>query len=265
MNPPEEILEIIIEVAKKAGEFLQQAQSELKNIKIIEKSANQLVSEIDINTEKVIVNHLKNSYPDAGFITEEDTITQESKELSFIIDPLDGTTNYLHHLDLYSVSIAATYKNELIAGVVYVPSRNELFSASKGGGAFLNNQNIHVSSSRVLKDSLLATGFPYYAFNEMHAYLESLSYFMKTTRGLRRMGSAAIDLAYTACGRFCGFFELNLNTWDVAAGILLIQEAGGIVSNFKGELGDLSGKEIMASNKEIYTEMKEVLHNNFYI
>lgn len=250
--------------AKKAGDLLIQFQHDLGNLKIQEKSANQLVSEADIQAEKLIVQELRTTYPMASFITEEDTANQAVNDLCFIIDPLDGTTNFLHGLDLYSISIAATLKDSLIAGVVHIPSRNQLFRAVKGQGAFLNNEPIFVSKSSTINDSLLATGFPFYAFDEMDNYITSLSYLMQNTRGLRRMGSAAIDLAYTACGKFCGFFELNLHTWDVAAGILLVQEAGGKVSTFKGVEGDLSGKEIMASNSTIYSEFKSILNRNFY-
>lgn len=259
------ISDAIQEAARLGGAFLLESQKEIASIQIKEKSKNQLVSEIDVNAEKIIVKALQNKYPSAGFITEEDTITHKKSELCFIIDPLDGTTNFLHNLPIYSVSIAATFQDELIAGVVYIPASQELFHAVKGNGAYLNNHSITVSQSQLLSDSLLATGFPYHAFEGMDAYIRSLEYLMQNTRGLRRMGSAAIDLAYTACGRFCGFFELNINTWDVAAGILLIQEAGGKVSTFNDQGSALSGKEIVASNPSINKELKRVLVNNFYL
>lgn len=259
----EKLLDAIKQAAMQAGIHLLSGQQQLKDLVVTEKSSNQLVSKIDVETEKIIVAALLRIFPDAGFITEEQTIATAAKPLHFIIDPLDGTTNYLHGLDLYSVSIAAVLNGQLTAGVVYVPSRNELFSAIQGKGAFLNDQRISVSASNKLKDSLLATGFPYYNFEGKEAYIKSLDYLMQHTRGLRRMGSAAIDLAYTANGRFCGFFELHLQTWDVAAGILLVQEAGGIVSDFAGIEGDISGKEILASNPSIYAVFKSVLANNF--
>ncbi len=259
------ITEAILEAAQVAGAFLLQSQKEIASIEVQIKSLNQLVSEIDINAEKRIVQILKGKFPEAGFLTEEGTTIQQKAELCFIIDPLDGTTNYLHNLPIYCVSIAATFNDVLIAGVVYAPASQEMFHAMKGNGAFLNHQPITVSQSRNLNESLLATGFPYYAFEEMDAYIASLEYFMQNTRGLRRMGSAAIDLAYTACGRFCGFFELNINTWDVAAGILLVQEAGGKVSTFNDQGSAMSGKQIIASNPAINTELKRVLVNNFYL
>lgn len=259
-----QVCETMTTACLEAGTYLNVSQLGLSNVEVIEKAANQLVSEIDITTEQMLVAHLLKTFPDAGFITEENTVSQDEKELCFIIDPLDGTTNYLHGLQLYSISIGATFHGELIAGVVYVPQQKEMFSATKGGGAYLNNNPIKVSDSMKLQDSLLATGFPYYNFDEVEHYISSLNYLMQNTRGLRRMGSAAIDLAYTACGRFCGFFELHLHTWDVAAGILLVQEAGGIVSDFKGEEGDISGREIMASNTGVYKEMQEVLEERFY-
>jgi myo-inositol-1(or 4)-monophosphatase len=259
-----QVMHSLKDIALDVGSYLLSAQQKLQDIDVNEKSLNQLVSEVDVSAERQIVAFLKEEYPDAGFITEESTVEQKSADLSFIIDPLDGTTNFLHGLDLFSISIGATFKNELMAGVVYIPSRNELFMAYKGGGAYLNSERIQVSTSQNLKDSLLATGFPYYNFDGMDSYIQSLNYLMQNTRGLRRMGSAAIDLAYTACGRFCGFFELHLHTWDVAAGILLIQEAGGVVSDFKGNVGDISGLEIIASNTGIYKEMRSVLEERFY-
>jgi len=249
--------------AQEAGRFLLEGQQKLAQISVLEKSPNQLVSEMDVDAEKQIVQLLQEEFPHAGFITEEDTIEQKKAELSFIIDPLDGTTNFLHGLEVYSVSIGAVYQNELIAGAIYIPARNELFHSIKDQGAFLNNEAIHVSNTPQLKDSLLATGFPFYAFKEMDAYIASLSDLMKQTRGLRRMGSAAIDLAYTAQGKFCGFFELNLHPWDVAAGILLVQEAGGKVSTFNGTEGDWSGAEILATNGNLHAEFQSVLSQYF--
>lgn len=259
----EKLLSSLKQVAKLAGDYLLNAQSSLEQIVIKEKELNNLVSEVDVNTEKLIVTYLKERFPEAGFVTEEATVHKEKKNLHFIIDPLDGTTNFLHGLEVYSVSIAAVLNKELIAGVVYVPARKEMFSASLGNGAFLNDQIISVSKSNSLSNSLIATGFPYYDFQGKDSYIKSLDYLMQNTRGLRRMGSAAIDLAYVACGRFCGFFEMHLHPWDVAAGILLIEEAGGKVSDFSGKNRNWSGKEVLASNPGIYENFKKVLQKSF--
>jgi myo-inositol-1(or 4)-monophosphatase len=259
----ERVLKSLMNVAKEAGLYLMESQKKLNLIEAQEKTPNQWVSEVDVNAERLIVDFLKQAYPEAGFITEESTVENKAKELHFIIDPLDGTTNFLHGLDLYSVSIAAVYHNSLIAGVIYVPSRNEMFSAMLNGGAFLNEQPIKVSKSSSLRNSLIATGFPYYNFKGKKEYIACLDYYMQNTRGLRRMGSAAIDLAYVACGRFCGFFEMHLHPWDVAAGILLVEEAGGKVSDFKSNSRDWSGREIVATNKGIYSEFQKVLISEF--
>jgi len=246
--------------AKIAGEFLLHNQQRIGQIKINEKSTNQLVTEIDIEAEKIIISYLQSHYPDASFVGEENTVLKPKvNDLQFIIDPLDGTTNFLHGLPMYSVSIAATFHQVLVSGVVFIPVLAQCFYATKNGGAFLNNQAIEVSCSKVLSESLLATGFPYHNFKQMNEYLNCLKYLMENTRGLRRMGSAAIDLAYTASGNFCGFFELNLNTWDVAAGALLVKEAGGIYSNIGGDKFDISGKSIIAANPYIYTSLQTLL------
>jgi len=250
-------------ITKKVGDFLIESQKRVNAVEISEKSTNQLVSEIDVTSEKMLVEEILMLYPKAGFITEENTIKTSQQDLIFIIDPLDGTTNFLHGLPLYSISIAATYKQELVSGVVLIPVLKECFYATKNEGSFLNGEKIRVSESENFEESLLATGFPYYNFKEMDSYLDCLQYLMENTRGLRRMGSAAIDLAYTAAGRFCGFYELHLNTWDVAAGALLVREAGGVYTDFKGNENDISGKEIVAGNKKIHAAMKALFADKF--
>ena len=258
-----ELIKSLEEISLKAGEYLLVSQQKLDILTVEEKTANQLVSEVDVNTEKMIVAHLSKDFPEAGFITEEGTSAQNEKELHFIIDPLDGTTNFLHGLGVYCTSIAAVYKNELVAAAIYVPVTKEMFTATKGDGAFLNGISIAVSKTDRLSNSLIATGFPYYNFEGKENYIKSLDFYMQNTRGLRRMGSAAIDLAYTACGRFCAFFEMHLSTWDVAAGILIIEEAGGKVSKFNGDKRDWSGKEIAASNKNLNKDFVAVLQKHF--
>ena len=259
----QKLVDDMAQIAKTVGSYLMDEQQKLKDIEIIEKSANQLVSIVDVTAEKQIVAYLKQQWPNAAFITEEDTVEKKESDLQFIIDPLDGTTNFLHGLDLYSISIAAVVKEKIVAGVVYVPLRNQLFTATLGGGAFLNNQPIQVSNTKKIADSLLATGFPFYNFKQKEAYIQVLDQLMQGSRGLRRMGSAAIDLAYTAAGNFCGFFELHLHPWDVAAGILIVREAGGTVSKFNGNEDCLDGSSILATNAAIYQEFSTLVNKYF--
>ena len=226
----------ICTIATDAGAFLLQERSKFQREAIEYKGLNNLVSYVDKETEKQLVTALRQLLPEAGFITEEGTTGQEADPtaLNWIIDPLDGTANFIHGLPVFSVSIGLAQGSTPIAGVVYDPNRKECFSAWQGGGAFCNDVKISVSPATQLGESLIATGFPYYSFDQMQKYLHILESLMQQTHGLRRMGSAAIDLAYVACGRFEAFYEYNLNSWDMAAGVLLVREAGGLVTDFDG-------------------------------
>ena len=197
--------------------------------------------------------------PDAGFITEEDTPDVTGKSWEWIIDPLDGTTNFLYGVPCFSISVGLRRDEKLVAGVIYEINQNELFYAWENGNAFLNNKTIRVSQRRNLMESLLATGFPFRDFSNLEKYLQAFAYFMRHTRGIRRFGSAAVDLAYVACGRYDGFFEYSLNPWDVAAGVIIVQEAGGIVTDFSGGDNYLFGKKIIASNPHIAGELRKIL------
>lgn len=233
-------------IARQAGAFIRQESRAFDRKSTEYKDVNNLVSYVDKETEKQLVDALHALLPEAGFITEEGTTAprQAGNEadktgLNWIIDPLDGTANFIHGLPVFSVSVALAEGSQSIAGVVYDVPRDECFSAWRGGGAFVSLQGaaeekISVSSAATLGESLIATGFPYYRFEGMQHYLHILESLMQQTHGLRRMGSAAIDLAYVACGRFEGFYEYNLNSWDMAAGVLLVQEAGGLVTDFTG-------------------------------
>lgn len=254
------MIEKIESLCRKAGSFQLEHFQTIAPNQVQDKGLNQLVSFVDIETEKILVDGCQSITPNCGFITEENTIEKATgQEWIWIIDPLDGTTNFLHGLPAFSISIALMHHGELAAGAVYVPTWNEMFTATKGGGAFLNGQRITVSPSRELKTSLIATGFPYYEFQHVPGFLNALKELMQSTHGLRRMGSAAIDLAYTACGRFDGFFESGLNPWDIAAGILLIKEAGGTVSDYEGTEDCLFGKSILASSFQLYPEFYSVI------
>ena len=224
----------IAAIARDAGAFLMQERAKFQRDAIEYKGLNNLVSYVDKETEKQLVAKLRDLLPEAGFITEEGTTGTEAdpSALNWIIDPLDGTANFIHNLPVFSVSIGLAQGKTPIAGVVHDPNRDECFSAWQGGGAYCNDQKISVSPAQTLGESLIATGFPYYSFEQMQPYLLILESLMQQTHGLRRMGSAAIDLAYVAAGRFDGFYEYNLNSWDMAAGVLLVREAGGTVTDF---------------------------------
>ena len=251
-------------LVRRTGAWILEQQALLSGLDVHDKGLNQLVSRVDREAEQQLVQGLGRLLPEAGFITEEDTVAQErNREYTWIIDPLDGTTNFLHGLPLFSVSVALARGEELLLGIVDVPALHESFTALRGGGAWLNGSPIRVSERDSLSAALLATGFPYTEFTQLPAYLEVLHHFMQNTRGLRRMGSAAIDLAYTACGRFDGFFETGLAPWDVAAGILLVQEAGGKASDFRGGGDMLFGKEIIAGNMSVHTAMQTCIQQYF--
>jgi myo-inositol-1(or 4)-monophosphatase len=249
------ICEQTIEISKKAGAYIKQEALTFDRSKIEMKGFNDLVSYVDKQAEVQLVKALKKIVPEAGFITEEGTDTTRQERFNWIIDPLDGTTNFTHGLQHYAVSVALMEYNEIILGVIYNPSHDECYYAYKGGGAYLNDAAIQVSDAPALKDSLIATGFPYYDFNLTQQYLQVLGSFMSNSHGVRRIGSAALDLAYVAAGRCEGFFEYNLKPWDVAAGIIIVLEAGGKLSKFTADGDYLFGGEIVASNGNIHQEM----------
>jgi myo-inositol-1(or 4)-monophosphatase len=251
------------DLAKSVGSFIIGESSLFSMDKVEEKSMNQLVSYVDKTAEEKLVAGLKMIFPEAGFITEEQTITTEEKEYMWVIDPLDGTTNFIHQIPVYSISIGLLRNKKPVMGIVYEVNRNEMFYAWEGSKAYLNGKEISVKQNPSLSKSLLATGFPYYDFHGMQAYLNTLQYFMKHTQGMRRLGSAAVDLAYVACGRFDGYFEYGLSPWDVAGGIFIVQQAGGKVSDFKGGDDCIFGREIVASSTALYPEFFEVIKKEF--
>lgn len=263
-----EHLEFLLETTKRCGEFQLQHFNKVKYDMVSDKGLNQLVSYVDVESEQMLVQACQSLGP-ADFVTEENTVQDqrsdkgegdtnegqgEDRRWRWIIDPLDGTTNFLHGLPVFSISLALQDRGETVLGIVDCPALHETFWAVKGEGAWLNGHPISVSETDSLKSSLIATGFPYFNFDKMKPYTDVLQALMSRTHGLRRMGSAAIDLAYTACGRFEGFYEMNLSPWDVAAGALLITEAGGRVADFKGGSGYIFGKEILGSNSALHEE-----------
>jgi len=259
---PSEILQSVILTAKKAGAFIKNERKNFTSDKIEIKGLNDLVSYVDKTSEEIIINDLNKIFPLAGFLVEENT-RSEKKEYNWIVDPLDGTTNFIHGINCYAVSIALENKGEIILGVVYEICNDECFYAYKGGGAFLNGKPINVSENKHLKDCLIATGFPIHNFDKIKPYLKTLELLMKTTHGIRRIGAAAADLCFLACGRVDAFFEYNLNPWDVAAGALIVKEAGGKISDFNKGNNWLYGKEIIACNKSVFEEFSSLIFSCF--
>ena len=253
----------VISVTKQSGEFIRREAINFDREKIEYKGLHDMVSYVDKTAEMNLVRGLKILLPEAGFITEEKTNTILEDEYNWIIDPLDGTTNFVHGVPTFSISIALQHKEELILGVVYEINRDECFSAWKNGGAYLNGKKISVSKAMTIENTLLATGFPFYEFSKLEPYLNVMRVLMQKCHGLRRIGSAAIDLAYVACGRFDGYFEYNLNSYDVAAGIVLVKEAGGEVFDFSGGNNSIPKREIIATNGKISSELLEIIKHEF--
>ncbi|MCK5824514.1 MAG: inositol monophosphatase [Ichthyobacteriaceae bacterium] len=253
----------VIETAKKAGAFMKKEQEGFSESKVEEKSINSLVSYVDKTAEKMIVDDLLKYLPEAGFIAEEGTSTKIGETYNWIIDPLDGTTNYIHGLPTYAVSIALKKNDKIVLGVVLEVGMNECFYAYGNNKAYLNKKEIHVKTTSELKDTLIATGFPYYDFSRNEAFYNTLITYTQKTRGMRRLGTAATDLVYVACGRFDAFYEYGLSPWDVAAGAFIVEQAGGKVSDYKGENDWLFGKEIIATSSNIYNDFAQIVFDEF--
>jgi len=264
----ENIARQLVELVRETGHYLLQERQNFDRGVVEFKGINDLVSYVDKQAEIQLVAGLKNILPDSAFITEEGTEgSLDWNNLNpntpyWIIDPLDGTTNFVHGLPIFAISIGLLFHGKLIVGCVHDPNRNECFYAWEGGGAWCNEMQIHVSPAPELKGCLLATGFPYFNFSGIQKYLNTIHDFMQKCHGLRRMGSAAIDLAYVASGRFEGFFEYNLNPWDVAGGMVLVQEAGGKVTDFSGQPHALFGREIVAAGPA-HSEILDVIAENW--
>jgi myo-inositol-1(or 4)-monophosphatase len=260
-----EILSESAVVVRETGHWILQQSTQFSSSDIIYKGTNDLVSFVDQQAEAKLKQGLSEIFPDAEFIAEETSANYEEVGDGYywVIDPLDGTTNFLHKLPVFAVSVGLIYQKQPVLGLIYEPNRDELFTAAKGLGAHLNGKPIHVSPENSLSKSLLATGFPYYDFSYQDRYLELLKELMRSSHGLRRMGAAAIDLAYTACGRFEGFFEANLKPWDVAAGKIIIEEAGGMVTNFSGGQDVIFTGEIIGAGP-IFSEFLGTLQTKWF-
>jgi len=259
----EEITKQVITLSKEVGVFIKGEANKLKTSQVEEKGVHNLVTYVDKQAEKSLVAGLQKLIPEAGFIAEEDQSLKKGERYNWIVDPLDGTTNFIHSVPLYSISIALTDGDELILGLIYEINLEECFYSWKGADAFLNGKKITVSTKDKLDNSLLATGFPYYDYSLLDPYLKLFEDLMKSTRGVRRLGSAAVDLAYVAAGRFEVFYEYGLNPWDVAAGAFLVQQAGGRLCDFKDGNNYVFGKQIVASNGKTHNEFMQKLHSFF--
>jgi myo-inositol-1(or 4)-monophosphatase len=253
----------VMDVCHEVGDFIDREGSGFDISRIEQKEGfNNLVSYVDKESESKLVKALSKILPGSGFMGEEGTDIQGSNDYRWIIDPLDGTTNFTHGLPLFAISIGLAKKDKIVMGIIYEVNRKEMFHTVENNPAYCNGKEIHVSPIRSLKESLLSTGFPYYEFEKMNAYLQIISNFLRQSHGIRRLGSAATDLAYVACGRFEGFFEYNLNPWDVAAGTFLVQQAGGVVTDFKGGNNFLFGGELVAGCA-VQPEMLKVIRKEW--
>ena len=253
------MLTVAIEAAREAGRFLKYSVGKVRNIEVKQGEVRNLVSEIDKGSEERIISIIRRHYPAHAILAEEGGGSASSSEYKWIIDPLDGTTNFLHGVPIFSVTIAIERKGEIVGGVTYDPNADELYTAERGSGAYLNGKRLRVSESSELVNSLLVTGFPYDLAARPGRTVEHFIRFLMEARGVRRLGSAALDLAFVAAGRFDGFWEVYLNPWDMAAGSLLVTEAGGKVSGYEGGPLDLYAKRIVASNGRIHERMVELL------
>ncbi len=256
------LCELTIPVVRSVGEFIRSEVEKISKSDIITKEHNSLVSYVDKSAEEKLVAALSVIYPGSGFITEEDTVDQVRKEGTWIIDPLDGTTNFLHNIPHYAVSVALMIEGEIVCGVVLNAATDHCYYAWKGGGAYHDGEVITVSETAQLSDSIVATGFPYRK-DDVTPLLSMLTDMMRHARGIRRMGAAALDLVYVACGRFDCYYEANINAWDIAAGILIVQEAGGKVDDYSAGDDIIFGGKIMASNGIIHDEVLGLLYGHF--
>ena len=255
MNPT---LNIAVRAARSAGNVIIRNLGKLDTLAIHTKDRNDFVTEVDRQAEQEIIYILRKAFPSHGILAEESGL-QEGDEYQWIIDPLDGTTNFLHGFPQFAVSIAMRHKGRLEHGVIYDPLRQEIFSASRGAGATLNDQRIRVTNRKTLEGSLLGTGFPFKSQQHLETYLDMFRALFPQTAGIRRAGSAALDLAYVATGRLDGFWEIGLSIWDMAAGVLLIQEAGGLSSDFTGGHEHLESGNIVAGNPKLFAEILKTI------
>ncbi|HLG04234.1 MAG TPA: inositol monophosphatase family protein [Bacteroidia bacterium] len=250
-----QICEAVQVISMRVGEFIRQERKKFRLADVESKGAGNLVSYVDKQAEKMFVEALRTILPEAGFIAEEDNQLQRGEKYNWVIDPLDGTTNFIHGVPCFATSVGLMQEEHVVAGVIYEINLDECFYAWKNGGAWLNGERIHVSKTEKLQEALLGTGFPYNDSGVHEKYIRLFSDLQQKTRGLRRPGSAATDIAWVAAGRFDAFYEYGLHAWDMAAGVILVQEAGGLVTDFAGEENFMKNSRIICSNKQIHAEL----------
>jgi myo-inositol-1(or 4)-monophosphatase len=255
------LLNTAVKAARKAGAIINRASLDLDQLRVSSKGHADFVTEVDRAAEKVIIETLSQAYPDHGFLGEESGASQppNAADFTWIIDPLDGTTNFIHGFPQYAVSIGCLHGGQITQGVIYDPSRNDLFTATRGRGAFLNDRRLRVSKRTRLKESLIGTGFPFRDFDKLDKYLQLFRRLTAATAGLRRPGAAALDLAYVAAGRFDGFFEYGLKPWDVAAGSLLVIEAGGLITDDLGGSDYLNSGNLVCGTPKIFPQLLRMI------
>ncbi len=253
----------VTDICKNVGAFIFNENNQISEDNVEIKGKHDFVTYVDKTAEIRLIDALSELLPESGFIAEENTSDKKGKVYNWIIDPLDGTTNFIHAVPLYAISIALMENNEIVLGVVYEINLKECFYAWKGSDAFLNGKRIKVSENKTLNDSLIATGFPYYDYSKLDEYMEVFTYLLQNSRGLRRLGSAAVDLAYVACGRFEAFYEYGLRPWDVAAGAFIVKQAGGLNYDFSGKDNYIFGKEIISCNPHIANEFMALCQSKF--
>jgi len=255
------MLNIAIKAARAAGAIINRASLDLERLQVSSKAPNDFVTEVDHAAEAAIIDTLLGAYPGHGILAEESGSSRGARDSEYvwIIDPLDGTTNFIHGLPTYAVSIGLAFRNQMQQAVVYDPARNDLFYATRGRGAYLNDKRLRVSRRSRMADALIGTGFPFRKGDDLGRYLHMMETVMKVCAGMRRPGAAALDLCYVAAGWYDGFFETGLSPWDVAAGSLLVTEAGGLIGNFTGEADFLHQREVVAGNPKIYGQLVQLL------
>ena len=253
------MLNIAVRAARRAGSIINRAALDGGGLEVRAKRLNDFVTRVDHASEEAIIEIVRKAYPDHAVLAEESGASAGRAEYEWIIDPLDGTTNFIHGFPQYCVSIAIRHRGAVAHGVIYDPSKNELFTASKGRGAFLNDRRVRVSKCLRLADALVGTGFPFKEISRIESYTRQMKKMMESSAGLRRAGAAALDLAYVACGRLDAFWEMGLSAWDMAAGALMIQEAGGLVGDLRGEQSYLESGEIATATPKVYPGLLEAL------
>ncbi len=255
------MLNVAVKAARRAGSLINRASNDLDKLNVERKAHNDFVSEVDRAAEAIIISTIRESYPQHSILAEESGESKPSTESEYlwIIDPLDGTTNFLHGFPQYCVSIALSVKGVVSQGVIFDPVRNDLFTASRGGGAFLNERRIRVSKVVNLKDGLIGTGFPYKEFDKFDKYIAMFKEVTQKSAAVRRPGAAALDLAYVACGRYDGFWEMGLAPWDMAAGGLMVLEAGGLITNFDGDGDYVFAGNVVAGTPKVFPSLLQII------